>query len=512
MFDTLYSVYRNQQKARQQAGLNQPFSTGLPEGIPNGNIPTQEQYNQRIAASANYANPVPMLPPEVGNIMSQGGYGSFGPSSLTAPPIAQEYQPVTEEVAVEEPQTLPNKEEVIGTVDTLAQQLRPSDNPSGASIHDEALKQINAILSSNDPQSKWQEQQDKPFWQRNDAYAGLIGVGLSLLSGASPIEAFQAGEGMRGAQARKDELANNKAYLLDRYSADSVAQALASGDASLLKEKGMSQKDQFALQQAQGDLDYARRKDFAQFQNDLKGEDPGSWASGGNGIIFNTRSGAVMNIGGQGAAGGTDAEAGQLEPFKNESGVWMVPSMNKGRQTGEYQVANSAQTKTLSEAEANQTESVATSQYRKDADILRKAADKGDVGTFTGSVASLDRGSDNQPGFITNLRTNVLGSQQESEAYQAAQRIEGYQRNQGINEARSMGASGINTAGEAELFFQGMPRINYSSKETLKSSLDNIDAYVNAYNNKKSRNGALSVQAGSSAPASSSGWSASIVN
>lgn len=329
MFDTLYSVYRNQQKARQQAGLNQPFSTGLPEGIPSGNIPTQEQYNQRIAASANYANPVPMLPPEVGNIMNQGGYGSFGPSSLTAPPIAQEFQPQVEEVAVEEPQTLPNKEEVIGTVDTLAQQLRPSDNPSGASIHDEALKQINAILSSNDPQSKWQEQQDKPFWQRNDAYAGLIGVGLSLLSGASPIEAFQAGEGMRTTQARKDELANNKAYLLERYTADSVAQALASGDASLLKEKGMSQKDQFALQQAQGDLDYARRKDFAQFQNDLKGEDPGSWTSGGS--------------------GSPTGETGEpLQPYKDQStGSWMVPAMNKGRQTGDYKVANAAEQKNL---------------------------------------------------------------------------------------------------------------------------------------------------------------------
>lgn len=511
MFDTLYSVYRNQQKARQQAGLNQPFSTGLPEGIPNGNIPTQEQYFN--SQQGPYSGPVPMLPPEVGSIMSQGGYGSFGPSSLTAPPIAQEFQPVVEEAIVEEPQTLPNKEEVIGTVDTLAQQLRPSDNPSGASIHDEALKQINSILSSNDPQSKWQEQQDKPFWQRNDAYAGLIGVGLSLLSGASPIEAFQAGEGMRGAQARKDELANNKAYLLERYTADSVAQALASGDASMLKEKGMSQKDQFALQQAQGDLDYARRKDFAQFQNDLKGEDPGSWTSGGNGIIFNTRSGAVMNIGGQG--GGTDAEVGQLEPFKNESGVWMVPSMNKGRQTGEYQVANSAQTKTLSEAEANQTESVATSQYRKDAETLRKAIADDNVGTFTGSVAMLDRGSDNQPGLITNLRTNVLGNPKESIAYQTAQRIDGYQRNQGIEAARAMGASGINTAGEAELFFQGMPRINYTSKETLKASLDEIDAYVNAYNAKKSRNGALSgpsAPSGSSASASASGWSAQVVN
>lgn len=495
MFDTLYGFYRNQQKARQQAGLNQPFSTGLPEGIPNGNIPTQEGYLRRIGGSANYSNAVPMLPPEIKSItdISANPYGSFTADALVNPPINPDYQPQPEAMAPEAPVELPSKEDVIGTVDSLGQQLRPSDNPSGASIHDEAMKQINSILSSQDPKSAWQEKQDLPIWQRNDAYAGLIGVGLSLLSGASPIEAYQAAEGMRGAQARKDELANNKAYLLDRYTADSVSDALASGDTSRLKEKGMSAKDQFALQQAQGDLDYARRKDFAQFQNDLKGEDPGSWTSGGNGIIFNTRSGAVMNIGGNTAAG-SDTEAGKLEPFKNESGVWMVPSMNKGRQTGEYQVANAAQTKTLSEAEASQTESVATSQFRKDADLLRKAVKDDNVGTFTGSVASIDRGSDNQPGFVTNFRTNVLGSQAESEAYQAAQRIEGYQRNQGINEARAMGASGINTAGEAELFFQGMPRLNFSSEETLKTSLDNIEAYVNAYNSKKSRNGALSGQ------------------
>lgn len=346
MFDTLYGFYRNQQKARQQAGLNQPFSTGLPEGIPNGNIPTQEEYLRRIGGSANYSNAVPMLPPEIKSItdISVNPYGSFTADALINPPINPDYQPQPEAMAPEAPVELPSKEDVIGTVDSLGQQLRPSDNPSGASIHDEAMKQINSILSSQDPKSAWQEKQDLPIWQRNDAYAGLIGVGLSLLSGASPIEAYQAAEGMRGTQARKDELANNKAYLLDRYTADSVSDALASGDTSRLKEKGMSAKDQFALQQAQGDLDYARRKDFAQFQNDLKGEDPGSWTSGGNGIIFNTRSGAVMNIGGNTA--GSDTEAGQLEPIKKD-GVWMVPDTNKGVQTGQYRVAKSTEIKAL---------------------------------------------------------------------------------------------------------------------------------------------------------------------
>lgn len=346
MFDTLYGFYRNQQKARQQAGLNQPFSTGLPEGIPNGNIPTQEEYLRRIGGSANYSNAVPMLPPEIKSItdISVNPYGSFTADALVNPPINPDYQPQPEAMAPEAPVELPSKEDVIGTVVSLGQQLRPSDNPSGASIHDEAMKQINSILSSQDPKSAWQEKQDLPIWQRNDAYAGLIGVGLSLLSGASPIEAYQAAEGMRGAQARKDELANNKAYLLDRYTADSVSDALASGDTSRLKEKGMSAKDQFALQQAQGDLDYARRKDFAQFQNDLKGEDPGSWTSGGNGIIFNTRSGAVMNIGGNTA--GSDTEAGQLEPIKKD-GVWMVPDTSKGVQTGQYRVAKSTEIKAL---------------------------------------------------------------------------------------------------------------------------------------------------------------------
>ena len=505
MFDTLYSVYRNQQKARQQAGLNQPFSTGLPEGVPNGNIPTQEQYNQRIAASANYANPVPMLPPEVGSIMNQGVYGSFGPSSITAPPINPDYQPVVEEAIIEAPQTLPNKEEVIGTVDTLAQQLRPSDNPSGASIHDEALKQINSILNSNDPQSKWQEQQDKPFWQRNDAYAGLIGVGLSLLSGASPIEAFQAGEGMRTTQARKDELANNKAYLLDRYSADSVAQALASGDASLLKEKGMSQKDQFALQQAQGDLEYARRKDFAQFQNDLKGEDPGSWTSGGNGIIFNTRSGAVMNIGGQGTAS-VDAEAGQLKPYMDEDGLVYVPSMNKGRQTGEFQFANAAQTKSFKEAQAGQKPSAQDEQISGIVSRIEKAPNS-ELSPFTGYATQfLPDSARESIAKASSGDTNSL--------YKDVTNFKQTMTNKAVALASEAGQSGINIQAEVDRLAAALDRIDYSSPEALKRSIKETEelysglskTYQLKKQNTPERKGALA------SPTSVNGWSATVVN
>lgn len=510
MFDTLYGFYRNQQKARQQAGLNQPFSTGLPEGIPNGNIPTQEEYLRRIGGSANYSNAVPMLPPEIKSItdISVNPYGSFTADALVNPPINPDYQPQPEAMAPEAPVELPSKEDVIGTVDSLGQQLRPSDNPSGASIHDEAMKQINSILSSQDPKSAWQEKQDLPIWQRNDAYAGLIGVGLSLLSGASPIEAYQAAEGMRGAQARKDELANNKAYLLDRYTADSVSDALASGDTSRLKEKGMSAKDQFALQQAQGDLDYARRKDFAQFQNDLKGEDPGSWTSGGNGIIFNTRSGAVMNIGGNAAAGSVNTDGSTDFPAIKEDGAGGYLKLSGVNRDGspKYVAANAADIKAYKERELSEGPSPSDKQVSNTIDRIQKA-DNSDLSPITGYFAQfLGDGGRSIVSRLASGDTNSLRLDIDN--------LKQTMTNKAVQQATDAGQSGINIQAEVDRIAKAFDRLDYSSPKALKKSVRELEALWADMSVKyedtprgQSRQGALSGQSNTN-----SGWSVKQIN
>lgn len=335
MLDTLYSLYRNQQKARRQAGLTQNFSTGLPVDIPNDGIPRFEGYGSE---QGKYGGPVPMLPPEVARILTPSNFAYSEPPALPVeqPDMAPQETPQ---------QTLPDAAQVATVVNSLGEQARPTDSPSGASIHDEAMSQINAILGSQDPQTAWQEAQDLPFWQNNSLYSSLGALGLSLLSGATPIEAFNNAEAARQSQTVKDQLKNNRAYLLERYTADSVANAIASGDTKALQPKQISQKDQIALELAKDDLNFARRREQFDYEQAAKGEDPGSWTSGGNGLIFNTRTGAVMNIGGNTAS---DAPTEELKPYKDATtGAWMVPALNKGKQTGDYKVANAAEQKNL---------------------------------------------------------------------------------------------------------------------------------------------------------------------
>lgn len=437
-----------------------------------------------------YTGPVPMLPPRVQRI---------GQAPTVAPAIDPKYraqEQIQEAAPQEAPQSAPmppSQPEVVQQVDSLGNNVRPTDSPSSASLHDSYMSKVRGVLGSDNPQLEWQKQKDNPFWQRNDAYAGLVGVGLSLLSGATPMEAFQNAEGMRKSQMVQDQIDQNMDYLLQKYTPDSVAAAKASGDMSLLKEKGISDEQKYELAALN-----------AQFDADLRAASEGdSWNPIGDGYVVNKRTGEIKRAEGYGASASTGSgDVGQLQPYKDESGVWMVPSMNKGRQTGEFQIANAAQSKSLSEAEASQSPDANEIQQSKDFARLRQLANEDQVGTITGSVAQWDRGADNTPGALTRFR-NVMGNDAENEAAQVAARIDGRMRSSGVADAKAMGASGINTAAEAELYFQGMPRLNYSSKAALLRSLDEIEAYTADFNAKKrgqSRQGALSQSSNSFDP------------
>lgn len=476
-----YQAQRAQNKNRYQNQFN-----GMPSDLPdsqtgilvNNTIPAfMSDYNAML--QPEMPQQIPQLPPEM---------------------------PQQDAVVVEEPaQVGVPKEEAVAVVSDLTNQQRPTDNPSAAALHDQADAEIKRILSSSDPQSEWAAASQDPFWQQNDFYSGMIGVGLSLMSGSTPIEAFKAGTGMQQQQAAKDELKRNKGYLLDRYSADSVASAIASGDASMLKPKGQSVKEKMELELA---LDTRKRaqtlEDEARANSEYdrrQANQPGTWQQSSNGSMFNTKTGEVRQ-GVLGTPTGTatvpQGQVGSLTPYQGEDGNWYVPTLNKGRQTGEYQLANAAQTKTLSENESKKTPDANEVQANKDFARLRQLATENQVGTITGTVAQWDRGSDNTPGAVTRFR-NVMGNDAENEAAQVAARIDGRMRSAGVADAKAMGASGINTAAEAEMYFQGMPRLNYSSKAALLRSLQEVEDYTASFNAKqggKSRQGALSQQAG----------------
>lgn len=114
-------------------------------------------------------------------------------------------------------------------------------------------------------------------------------------------------------------------------------------------------------------------------------------------------------------------------------------------------------------------------EMKKDIDAISGASidDLGFMTGITGSSGSFALGAD--------IRSRASGVE-ERRLYNAAQRIMGKMQNQGIAAARDMGASGINTEAEANRYFQGMPKPDFSSPEALQQSMRDIQQYTDNYN------------------------------
>lgn len=114
-------------------------------------------------------------------------------------------------------------------------------------------------------------------------------------------------------------------------------------------------------------------------------------------------------------------------------------------------------------------------EMKKDLDAISGASidDLGFMTGITGSSGSFALGAD--------IRSRASGGDQRR-LYNAAQRIMGKMQNQGIAAARDMGASGINTEAEANRYFQGMPKPDFSSPEALQQSMRDIQQYTDNYN------------------------------
>ncbi|AUM57606.1 hypothetical protein phiL_025 [Escherichia phage LAMP] len=132
-------------------------------------------------------------------------------------------------------------EQAQGVVTTLAQGQDTGDGMAGATrIKDQERvnNDIMQIAKAKDPSEAWNKLQKEPFYQNSSFYTGLMGVGLSIMSGKSPIEAFQIGQGMANQDETKKQLEANRDALIEQgFSQDSIAAAIANGDPSLLKMK-----------------------------------------------------------------------------------------------------------------------------------------------------------------------------------------------------------------------------------------------------------------------------------
>ena len=124
------------------------------------------------------------------------------------------------------------------------------------------------IAQAKNPKSAWQDLKKDPFYKDSNFYTGMMNVGLAIMSGANPMQAFQAGSQAMASADMKSQLRDNRDYLLQQYTPDSVAAAIASGDPKMLRQQEMSDADKMAQQNAE----WTRRNNITSGQEDARSD------------------------------------------------------------------------------------------------------------------------------------------------------------------------------------------------------------------------------------------------
>lgn len=236
-----------QAQADQQAMVNPGFKQRLYE-------------QQGVAAPASLAGvDAGINPGDEGSMMPPDAAPASNPLPVTAP--AKPIEESDKEFAPEQ------VEQAQGVMNTIASGVPQGEGMGGATraADQERVNQdILKVAQSKNPAEAWKTMQKQPFYQNSSFYTGLMGVGLSIMSGKSPIEAFQIGSGMASQDEAKQQLELNRDNLIEQgYSQDSVAAAIASGDPSMLKMRQISPQEKMALaaqDEARANQEWDRRQ------------------------------------------------------------------------------------------------------------------------------------------------------------------------------------------------------------------------------------------------------------
>lgn len=216
--------------------LNPVHSNGLPSDIPND---VQPQAQQAVTL------------PEFENQETMQAAG-LSPSSIPPESEPLPVTPPTKPLEAGPMEFTPSQvEQAQGVINTLAQGQDAGDGMTAATRAKDQERVNNDILQvakAKDPSEAWNKLQKEPFYQNSSFYTGLMGVGLSIMSGKSPIEAFQIGQGMANQDETKKQLEANRDALIEQgFSQDSIAAAIANGDPSLLKMRAVDPAQKEAL-------------------------------------------------------------------------------------------------------------------------------------------------------------------------------------------------------------------------------------------------------------------------
>ncbi len=184
--------------------LNPVQSNGLPSDIPND---VQPQAQQAVTL------------PEFENQETMQAAG-LSPSSIPPESEPLPVTPPTKPLEAGPMEFTPSQvEQAQGVINTLAQGQDAGDGMTAATRAKDQERVNNDILQvakAKNPSEAWNKLQKEPFYQNSSFYTGLMGVGLSIMSGKSPIEAFQIGQGMANQDETKKQLEANRDALIEQ--------------------------------------------------------------------------------------------------------------------------------------------------------------------------------------------------------------------------------------------------------------------------------------------------------
>lgn len=107
------------------------------------------------------------------------------------------------------------------------------------------------------------------------------------------------------------------------------------------------------------------------------------------------------------------------------------------------------------------------------------------------SITGITGGAGKLP--ITSDYRTKLNDDETRDLYNAAERVLGNMQNMSIEKAKAMGASGINTVAELEIYKKGLPQPDFSSPRAIRETLKAIEQYNKDFNSGK--NASLSAPA-----------------
>lgn len=214
-------------------------------------------FRQRLLEAENQGTPTSLQGIDIGepapavanpDLSSDEGLQAAGLMPTDPLPVTPPRKPLEETDKKFSPVQVEQAQNVINTLANSNPAPEGMAGATRAKDQERINNDIMEVAKAKDPAQAWNELQKQPFYQKSSFYTGLMGVGLSIMSGKSPIEAFQIGSGLAAQDETKQQLEANRDALLEQgYSQDSVAAAIASGDPSLLKLRQMSPQEKMAL-------------------------------------------------------------------------------------------------------------------------------------------------------------------------------------------------------------------------------------------------------------------------